>query len=139
MAATLGRFPQSYENVAVREALVTIASQPSHRHFDALLRAAKSGGLVLDVTGSQANDTRLRTLESTTGELILPLFTSLKALQNAVATTAEGAGTRVRAVIVSAKEALGYLRSAEFVAVQFDSGAPHSLVVARSHIEAILG
>jgi hypothetical protein len=112
-------------------------AEPTLENLDALLSAATKGGLVVDVTGSDPGEVRLRTIQSTAGEPVLPLFTSMKALRNAVG-AASGKGTRVQAVIVPAAEALGYIRNADFVAVQFDPGAPHTLVVARSHIESAL-
>ncbi|MFJ3490133.1 SseB family protein [Leifsonia aquatica] len=133
------RFPQTYENVPVRKALADIAAEPTLPNLEALLTAAVKGGLVVDVTGSTPEDTRLRTISSTTGEPVLPLFTSMKALRSAVGQTAEGAGTKVQAVIVPAVEALGFVRTAEFVAVQFDPGSEQTMVVARSHIETALG
>lgn len=133
------RFPQTYENVPVRKALAAIAAEPSLTNLEALLAAAVKGGLVVDVTGSTPQDTRLRTISSTTGEPVLPLFTSMKALRGAVGQTAEGAGTTVQAVIVPAVEALGFIRTAEFVAVQFDPGSEQTMIVARSHIESALG
>ncbi|SDH00876.1 SseB protein N-terminal domain-containing protein [Leifsonia sp. 98AMF] len=133
------RFPQSYENVPVRKALTALAAEPTLENLDALLATAVKGALVVDVTGSTPQDTRLRTISSTTGEAVLPLFTSMNALRAAVAQSAEGEGARVQAVIVPALEALGFIRTAEFVAVQFDPGAAHTMVVARSHIESALG
>ena len=133
------RFPQSYENVPVRTALTALAAEPTLENLDALLATAVRGGLVVDVTGSTPQDTRLRTISSTTGEAVLPLFTSMNALRAAVAQSAEGEGARVQAVILPALEALGFIRTAEFVAVQFDPGAAHTMVVARSHIESALG
>lgn len=133
------RFPQTYENAPVRRALADIAAEPTLPNLEALLAAAVKGGLVVDVTGSTPQDTRLRTISSTTGEPVLPLFTSMKALRSAVGQTAEGAGTTVQAVIVPAIEALGFVRTAEFVAVQFDPGSEQTMVVARSHIERALG
>lgn len=133
------RFPQSYENVPVRTALTALAAEPTLENLDALLATAVKGGLVVDVTGSTPQDTRLRTISSTTGEAVLPLFTSMNALRAAVAQSADGEGARVQAVIVPALEALGFIRTAEFVAVQFDPGAAHTMVVARSHIESALG
>ncbi|WP_313542972.1 SseB family protein [Leifsonia aquatica] len=133
------RFPQTYENVPVRKALADIAAEPTLPNLEALLATAVKGGLVVDVTGSTPEDTRLRTISSTTGEPVLPLFTSMKALRSAVGQTAEGAGTKVQAVIVPAVEALGFVRTAEFVAVQFDPGSEQTMVVARSHIETALG
>jgi hypothetical protein len=139
MAQPKPRFPQSYENVPVKKALTTLAAEPTLEHLDALLAAAAKGGLVVDVTGSTPQDTRLRTISSTTGEAVLPLYTSMNALRAAVAQAAEGEGARVQAVIVPAVEALGFIRTADFVAVQFDPGAAHTMVVARSHIESALG
>ena len=133
------RFPAGYVNVPVRDALVAIAAEPSREHLDALLAAAVTGGLVVDVTGSTAQNTTLRTIASTTGEAVLPLFTSMSVLEAAVASTASGAGTRVQAVIVPAAEALGFITSADFVAVQFNPGAEETMVIARSHIETALG
>ncbi|MGN7799957.1 SseB family protein [Leifsonia sp. 22587] len=139
MAKPRPRFPQTYENAPVRKALAAIAAEPTLENLDALLAAATKGGLVVDVTGSTPQDTRLRTISSTTGEPVLPLFTSTSALRAAVAQTAEGDGAPVQAVIVPAVEALGFIRTADFVAVQFDPGAEHTMVVARSHIESALG
>ncbi|AGW40366.1 hypothetical protein O159_00960 [Leifsonia xyli subsp. cynodontis DSM 46306] len=133
-----GRFPQSYENVPVRKALAVIAAEPTLENLAELLTAAKKGGLVVDVTGSDPGEVRLRIIGSTTGEAVLPLFTSMRALRAAVGGSAAGGGTRVQAIIVPGPEALGHIASADFVAVQFDPGTPHALVVARSHIEAAL-
>jgi hypothetical protein len=137
--STRPRFPQSYENGPVRAALAAIAAEPTLENLDALLAAAVKGGLVVDVTGSTPQDTRLRTISSTTGETVLPLFTSMKALRSAVASTADGEGRQVQAVIVPAVDALGFIGTADFVAVQFDPGAADTMVVARSHIESALG
>ncbi|MCI0156729.1 SseB family protein [Leifsonia shinshuensis] len=137
MAGPTGRFPQTYENAPVRKALADIAAEPTLERLGALLDAAMKGGLVVDVTGSDPGEVRLRTIQSTAGEPVLPLFTSMKMLRNAVGAAA-GKGTRVQAVIVPAAEALGYIHNADFVAVQFDPGAAHTMVVARSHIESAL-
>ncbi|WP_158867517.1 SseB family protein [Leifsonia sp. AG29] len=139
MAAPRPRFPQTYENVPVRKALATIAAEPTLANLEALLDAAAQGGLVVDVTGSTPEETRLRTISSTTGEPVLPLFSSMKALRAAVGASAKGSGARVQAVVVPAREALAFIRTADFVAVQFDPGAEHTMVVARSHIESALG
>lgn len=138
MAAPQSRFPQTYENAPVRKALAAIVAEPTLENLDALLAAAVQGGLVVDVTGSDPGEVRLRTISSTTGEPVLPLFTSMKALRAAVGAASGAKGSRVQAVIVPAREALGYIETADFVAVQFDPGAEHAMVVARSHIEAAL-
>ncbi len=132
-----GRFPQSYENVPVRKALDAINAAPTLEALDALLDAALTGGLVVDVTGStEESGTRIRTIASTAGEPVLPLFTSMKALRDAVGAAA-GKGTQVQAIIIPAREALALIESADFVAVQFNPGT-NTMIVARSHIESAL-
>ena len=132
-----GRFPQNYENVAVRQALDAINAQPTLEALDALLEAALTGGLVVDVTGSTgASGTRIRTIASTDGEPVLPLFTSMKALRDAVG-AAVGKGVKVQAVVIPSREALALIETADFVAVQFNPGT-NTMVVARSHIESAL-
>jgi hypothetical protein len=132
-----GRFPQGYENVPVRKALDAINAEPTLQALDALLEAALAGGLVVDVTGStDASGPRVRTIASTTGEPVLPLFTSMKALRDAVGATAKK-GTKVQAIIIPSREALALIETADFVAVQFNPGT-NTMVVARSHIESAL-
>jgi SseB protein N-terminal domain len=132
-----GRFPQSYENVAVRKALDAINAQPTLEALDALLEAALTGGLVVDVTGStEASGTRIRTIASTAGEPVLPLFTSMKALRDAVG-AAVGKRVKVQAIVIPSREALALIKTADFVAVQFNPGT-NTMVVARSHIESAL-
>ena len=87
MAAPSGRFPQTYENGPARTALAAIAAEPTLANLESLLAAAAKGGLVVDVTGSEPGEVRLRTIQSTAGEPVLPLFTSMKALRNAVVST----------------------------------------------------
>ncbi len=131
------RFPQSYENVPVRKALEAIAAEPTREALDALLTAATKGGLVVDVTGSTAETgTRVRTVASTDGQPVLPLFTSMNALRDAVG-AAVGKGTQVQAVILPALDALALIETDDFVAVQFNPGTI-TMVVARSHIESAL-
>jgi hypothetical protein len=132
------RFPSSYENVPVRKALAAIAAEPSIPNLDALLEAAIKGALVVDVTGSTPENTTLRTISSTTGEAVLPLFTSMTALRDAVGSTPGGEGQKLQAVIVPALEALRFIATADFVAVQFNPGAEETMIVARSHIESAL-
>ncbi|MCX7522680.1 SseB family protein [Microbacterium sp. STN6] len=132
------RFPASYVNTGVERALAALAAAPSEQTLSALLDAATKGGLVLDITGSSAETgTHVRTVASTDGKQVLPLFTSMKELQRAVAETAEE-GMQVQATIVPSRQALELIRTDDdFVAVQFNPG-PDALVVARAHVEAAL-
>jgi hypothetical protein len=143
MATTPPPYPQAYENVPVRVALEQIAAEPTPEALDDLLAASQRGGLVIDVTGSTAETgTRLRTIVSTAGEPVLPLFTSIDQLKSAVQAAAEEAGSvsavEVRAVILPAREALELIESADFVAAQFNPGSSTAMVVARSHIQEAL-
>jgi hypothetical protein len=132
------RFPASYENVAVREAVESLALEPQPGGLDTLLSAALRGGLVIDVTGSTAETgTQLRTIATSDGQPVLPLFTSMEKLRHAVAASLEGEGAEFQAVVIPSREALSLIFTADFVAVQFNPGGI-SMVVARSHIESAL-
>ncbi|MHA7984692.1 SseB family protein [Rathayibacter sp. CAU 1779] len=129
-------FPKTYENTAVRRALESLAASPSLEGLEELMAASVKGALVVDVTGStQESGTRVRTIESTDGRLVLPLFTSMRELETAVGET--DAGTAVQAIVIPAREALALITTADFAAVQFNPGS-HGQVVAREHVEAVL-
>ncbi|GAA4162878.1 hypothetical protein GCM10022286_22470 [Gryllotalpicola daejeonensis] len=131
-------FPQSYENRAAALALDRLVENPSEETLTALLDAALRGGLTVDVTGSPSpQDLRLRTLQTTDGRQVLPLFTSMKELK-ATADAAGLTGTKVNGIIVPGRQALGFIETADFVAVQFDPRKPGG-VVAREHVLRALG
>lgn len=135
---TTPRFPASYVNTAVESALDALAAAPGEKTLTALLAAAQKGGLVLDVTGSTPETgTHVRTIASTDGRPVLPLFTSMEQLKTAVGQASVGAGTAVQAAIVPAAQALRLIASDDFVAVQFNPGDA-AQVVARAHVEAAL-
>ncbi|WP_440709185.1 SseB family protein [Herbiconiux sp. YIM B11900] len=121
MARSTPAFPKSYSNRPLRKALETFGRLPNRSTLDALLKAMRTGGLVVDITGTtDAADPQVRTLLSTTGELVLPLFTSLAELRLAVP-EADRAGTK--AMFLAAPQALALVETADFVAVQFDAGS----------------
>jgi len=135
--AAAPRFPHSYVNTAVLRALDDLRATPSEDTLTALLDAAQRGGLVVDITGStQETGPQARTLISSEGHGVLPLFTSMRALEDAVGASAPD--TMVQATILPGREALALVTADDLAAVQFDPG-PRALVVARSHIEAALG
>ena len=121
MARRAPSFPKSYSNRPLRKALETFAALPTRATLDALLAALGTGGLVVDISGTtDAADPRLRTILSTDGELVLPLFTSVSELRLAVPEESRAAA---QAMILPAPEALALLDTAEFVAVQLDPGS----------------
>lgn len=131
------RFPHSYVNTPVLRALDDMHDEPSTEKLTGLLEAAMTGGLIVDITGStQETGPQARTLISSDGKGVLPLFTSMKALEAAVGTSAPG--TMVQATILPARDALTLVTADDLAAVQFNPG-PRALVVARAHIEAALG
>ncbi len=121
MARPAPAFPKSYSNRPLRKALETFAALPNRTTLDALLTAMRTGALVVDITGTtDAADPQLRTILSTTGELVLPLFTSVAELRLAVPAEHRAAA---QATILPAREALALVTTADFVAVQFDVGS----------------
>jgi hypothetical protein len=121
VASRAPAFPKSYSNRPLRKALETFAALPTRTTLDAMLKTMRTGGLVVDITGStDAADPRLRTVLSTTGELVLPLFTSIAELRLAVP---EEQRPLAQAMILPAAEALELVSTADFVAVQFDVGS----------------
>jgi hypothetical protein len=131
------RFPHSYTNAAVERALTALHEAPSEERLDDLLAAAMKGGLVVDITGStQESGPQARTLVSEEGHGVLPLFTSMKALETAVGSAAPG--TMIQATILPGRQALTLVEGGDLAAVQFNPG-PTALVVARVHVSAALG
>jgi hypothetical protein len=136
MTQPTAAFPRSYVNTPVQETLAAYSAAPSVALIEAVLAAAQSGGLAVDVTGSTAESgLRIRTIPSTVGELVLPLFTSLAELGLAVP---EDQRDGVQGNLMPAAQALGLINAADFVAVQFDPGS-RAVVVKRSLVEAALG
>ncbi|MFB2580042.1 SseB family protein [Herbiconiux sp. P15] len=121
MASRTPAFPKSYANRPLRRALETFAALPNRTTLDALLASMRTGGIVVDISGTtEAADPQVRTLLSTSGELVLPLFTSIAELRLAVP---EEARATAQAMILPAAEALALVHTADFVAVQFDPGS----------------
>ncbi|WP_022882424.1 SseB family protein [Gryllotalpicola ginsengisoli] len=134
-------FPRSYVNRPVQKALAALVAEPGEQTLEALLRAALKGGLTVDVTGSPSpQELRLRTLQSTDGRPVLPLFSSLAELEATAREAAEpeSSDVRVEGIIVPGRQALGFITTADFVAVQFDPRHPGG-VIARAHVERALG
>jgi hypothetical protein len=128
-------FPRSYVNQPVRDALDAFQAAPSVEGIEQALALARTGGLVVDVTGSTADSgMRIRTITSTDDQLVLPLFTSLAELGLAVPEDQRGS---VQGTILPAADALALIASADFVAVQFDAGS-RAIVVKRGFVEAAL-
>jgi hypothetical protein len=131
------RFPQSYENKPLVSALDKLIAAPSEATLAALLEAALRGGITVDVTGSAPDDLRVRTIQTTDGRQVLPLFSSMKELK-ATVDAAGARGAKVNGIIVPGRQALGFIETADFVAVQFNPRMPGG-IVAREHIERVLG
>lgn len=125
-----------YANERVRAALRELQATPDYAHLAEFLLALREGYLVADVTGgaSKKKGTRIRTIRSTKGQLVLPLFTSMDELR-AVAPAARR--PEVKGAIMPAREAIALIRTDRFVAAEFDK-AGTSLVVLRKYLELAL-
>ena len=130
------RFSSTYENRALVAALDQLVAAPSEETLGALLAAALSGGITVDVTGSGPKELHARTIQTTDGRQVLPLFSSMKELKATVSAAGQR-GVRVNGIIVPGREALGFINTADFVAVQFNPRMPGG-IVAREHIERAL-
>ncbi len=125
-----------YENTAVREAIRALQSTPDYAHLAAFLTALRDGYLVVDVTGTaKKKSTHIRTIRSTKGQLLLPLFTSMEELRAALP---KGKAEQAKGAIMPIAEALRLIRTGAFVAAQFNAGTD-ALVVLRKYIELALG
>ncbi|WP_024357009.1 SseB family protein [Leucobacter chironomi] len=125
-----------YANDAVREALRELQQQPDYARLAGFLNSLRDGYLVADVTGtsSKKKGPRVRTIRSTKGQLVLPLFTSMAELR-AVAPAERRA--EVKGAIMPAHEAIALIRTDRFVAAEFDK-AGASLVVLRKYLALAL-
>lgn len=123
-----------YENVTAHETLAALQTTPDYEHLAAFLNSLREGCLVVDVTGARKSPkkgTRVRTIRSTTGQPVLPLFTSMAALRSAVT---DKQRADVKGAVMAAREALALISTDRFVAAEIDKGSPASLVVLRKYI-----
>jgi hypothetical protein len=127
--------PPSYANAQARAALESLVAAPTADLVDSLLSACLAGSLVVDVTGSTPGaEPRVRTVNSTNGQLVLPLFTSTDEVRIAVPRAQH---PRVQSLVMPGRDAFELIRSAEFIAIQLDPGSI-AQVIARSFIENAL-
>ena len=129
-----------YENVAAREALDALQATPDYEHLAGFLTALREGYLVVDVTGTSTKNrkkgTRIRTIRSTKGQLVLPLFTSMAQLRTAVTDKQK---SELKGAVMPALEALKLIGTDRFVAAEIDKSSPSSLVVLRKYIALAAG
>lgn len=127
--------PLRYSNTVAREALEALVATPSIEAVDVLFAAAKAEDLVIDVTGSpRGGEPRIRTITSTDGALVLPLFTSTDELRLAVPRQQQPI---LQGLVLPGSDALRLIETADFVAVQFDPGSL-AQVITRSFVENTL-
>lgn len=132
-----------YANAGVRGSLEALQATPDYERLAGFLVALRDGYLVADVTGQggsgskkpKRGGTRIRTIRSTKGQLVLPLFTSMAELRTAV--PAGKNGEAAKGAVMPALDALSLIRSDRFVAAEFDAGTA-KLVVLRKYVELAL-
>lgn len=124
-----------YVNESVDAALQSLTEHPDWERLAAFLQALATGFLIVDVTGMRKKKaTHVRTVRSTTGELVLPIFTSMAELRRAVPKRQQNA---VRGAVMPALDALTLIESDRFVAAQVNPGSA-ALVVKRDFVERLL-
>ena len=130
-----GDISADYENSDVREALAALQATPDHEHLAAFLTKLREGYLVADVTGAvqkkNRKGVRVRTIRSTNGQLVLPLFSSMERLR---ATVTDKPRDQIKGVVMPAREALALITTDRFVAAEVDKGSDWGLVVLRKYI-----
>lgn len=121
-----------YVNETVRNALRDLQRSPDYEHLAAFLNSLREGYLVVDVTGtsSKKRGPRVRTIRSTRGQLVLPLFTSMDELR---ALAPAGRREETKGAVMPALDALALIGADRFVAAEFDK-ASAALVVLRKYV-----
>lgn len=124
-----------YANERVHTALTQLQAEPDYEQLAEFLTSLREGFLVADVTGThKKKSTHVRTIRSTKGQLLLPLFTSMEELRLA---HPKGRRDQAKGAIMPALEALRLIESSPFVAVQFNAGSA-ALPVLRKYISLVL-
>lgn len=122
-----------YENTGVRDALRALQQTPDYERLVAFLESLRHGYLIADATGGTSKKgTRIRTIRSTRGQLVLPLFTSINELRSAAG------NDKAKGVMMPAKKALALIRSDRFVAAELNP-ASSKQVLLRKYVELAAG
>ncbi|MBL3699599.1 SseB family protein [Leucobacter luti] len=126
-----------YANEDVRAALAAFTATPDYPHLAAFLTALREGYLVVDVSGTSGKKrgARVRTIRSTSGKLVLPIFTSLAELREIVPAERRA---ELQGAVLPARDALALIASDRFVAAEFDKGSA-ALVLLRKYVTLAAG
>lgn len=126
-----------YVNEGAEQALKAFQATPDYEHLAAFLLSLREGHLVVDVSGtsSKKKGPRIRTIRSTKGQLVLPLFTSMQELRTTVPANRRA---EVRGAVVPGREALALISSDRFVAAEFDKSSA-ALVLLRKYVSLAAG
>lgn len=121
-----------YANTGVQQAIAALQAEPDYAHLAAFLTSLREGYLVADVTGatSKKKGARVRTIRSTKGQLVLPLFTSMDELRAAHPAPQRDAA---KGAIMVAREALALIASDRFAAAEFNH-ASAALIILRKYV-----
>lgn len=125
-----------YINEGVESSIQSLNAQPDWENLASFLKTLRDGFLVVDVTATQKKkSTHIRTVRSTKGQLVLPVFTSMAELRLAVP---KNKRDQVRGAMLPARDALQLITTDRFVAAQLNPGSS-ALVVKREFVELVLG
>lgn len=128
-----------YVNEGARDALAAFQATPDYEHLAVFLNALREGYLVVDVTGEPSKKKkkgpRIRTIRSTRGQLVLPLFTSMDELRAVVPAERRHL---MRGAVMPARDALALISADRFVAAEFNKSSA-SLVLLRKYVSLACG
>ncbi|MBT1018072.1 SseB family protein [Canibacter sp. lx-72] len=116
-----------YCNEKIVAALDVLQQRADYEALAEFLNSLRQGHLIVDITGwsSKKAGPKARILRTTRGQAVLPLFTSMKQLR------LSAGGERAKGAILPARDALLLIKSAPFVAVEFDPGGAKQVVLRR--------
>lgn len=126
-----------YVNEAAEAALSAFHATPDYEHLAEFLLSLREGNLVVDVTGepSKKKGHRIRTIRSTQGKLVLPLFTSMPKLREVVPSNRQHL---MKGAVMPSRQALSFIAADRFVAAEINKGES-SLVLLRKYIVLAAG
>lgn len=129
-----------YVNEDIEAALASLREAPNYDRLSLFLNTLRDGYLFVDVTGAPKTGkkagVRIRTTRSTKGQLLLPLFTSMDQLRQAVSSSGRKTGNP-KGVLTPSVEALRMIHTDRFIAAQLNPG-PSELVVLRKYLDRVI-
>lgn len=122
-----------YVNEPVEEALRALHAQPDYERLAHFLEVLRGGYLFVDVTGGVSKKkTRIRMVRATSGESVLPIFTSVAQIR---AAQGPQSAHEVKGALMPALDALRLIHTSGCVAVELNPAGDPNQIFLRKFIE----